>query len=148
MTPDAINNEVRLPLIQMGSINVVACILIAIIGGLISQQRGSLMTDGVWSLAATIPGVLIPMGILLVMPPKEAHAWSVPVLAGTMIRALTVLTIGMAIYMIFGPAKVVFFLTMLVALMITLIIDVTFVLSLIQKHSTGMKLVGESEGNS
>ena len=139
-------SEVKLPLIQTGLIAVVVCLLIAVAGGFIAQQRGGVMADGLWSLVATIPGVLIPMGILLAMPPKEAPLWSVPVLAGTMIRALTVLTIGMAIYMIVEPARVVFFLTMLTALMVTLIIDVASVMSLIQKHTPGMTPMVDAEG--
>ncbi len=139
-------NEVKLPLVRTGSIALVICVIIAILGGLIAQQRGGEMNDGLWSLAATIPGVLIPMGILLAMPAKNAPEWSVPVLAGTMIRALTVLTIGMAIYMIASPDRVVFFLTMLSALMITLIIDVASVLSLIQKHTPGMTPAVDAEG--
>ena len=125
---------------------MVVCIVIAGLGGLISEQRGGEMADGIWSLLATIPGVLVPMGILLVMPAKQAPEWSVPVLAGTMVRALTVLTIGLAIYMFAEPDRVVFFLTMLIALMFTLIIDVASVLSLIQKHTPTLKPVVDAEG--
>lgn len=150
MTTNAQSNSmsplVRLPLIQTGLIALVVCVVCAIVGGLISQSRGGAMSDGVWTLIATIPGVLIPMGILMMMPPKEPGAWSVPVLGGTMVRALTVLTIGMAVYMLIGPAKVVFFLTLLVALMITLVIDVTSVLSLIQRHPSESMSMGDAEG--
>ena len=146
MSIQTMPNEVKLPLVRTGSIALVVCVLIALIGGMIAQQRGGVMNDGLWSMAATIPGVLIPMGILLAMPAKNAPEWSVPVLAGTMIRALTVLTIGMAIYMIASPDRVVFFLTMLSALMVTLIIDVASVLSLIQKHTPGMTPAVDAEG--
>ncbi len=146
-TPNRVTqDEVKLPLIQTGLIALVVCVIVAFVGGLISQQRGGEFTDGLWSLLAMIPGILIPMGILLMMPAKIAPEWSVPVLAGTMIRALTVLTIGIAIYMIAGPERVVFFLTMLTALMVTLIIDVASVLSLIQKHTPGMSQAIDAEG--
>ncbi len=135
-----------MPLIRTGSIGLGVCVVVALLGGLIAVQRDGVMSDGLWTLLATIPGVLIPMGILLAMPPKEASAWSVPVLAGTMIRALTVLTIGIAIYVIAGPDRVVFFLTMLSVLMITLIVDVAAVVSLIQKHTLGMTPIIDAEG--
>jgi len=151
MTNETIPNlitqdEVKLPLVRTGSIALVVCVVIAFVGGMIAQQRGGVMTDGLWSMLATIPGVLIPMGILLMMPAKTAPEWSVPVLAGTMIRALAVLTIGMAIYIVASPDRIVFFLTMLTALMITLIIDVASVLSLIQKHTPGMTPAVDAEG--
>ncbi len=146
MTNQTTPNEVKLPLIRTGLIALVICVVIAFAGGMIAQQRGGVMSDGLWSMLATIPGVLIPMGILLMMPAKNAPEWSVPVLAGTMIRALTVLTIGVAIYMIASPDRVVFFLTMLTALMITLTIDVASVLSLIQKHTPGMTPAVDAEG--
>lgn len=139
-------NEVKLPLIRSGLMALVVCVVVAFAGGMISQQRDGVMTDGIWSLLATIPGVLIPIGILLMMPPKQAYEWSVPVLAGTMVRALTVLTIGLVIYKTIEPARVVFFLTMLTALMMTLIIDVASVLSLIQKHTPTLKPVVDAEG--
>jgi len=139
-------NEVKMPLIRTGSIGLGVCIVVALLGGLIAVQHDGMMSDGLWTLLATIPGVLIPMGILLTMPPKEAPAWSVPVLAGTMIRALTVLTIGIAIYMIAGPDRVVFFMTMLSVLMVTLIVDVAAVVSLIQKHAPGMMPIVDAEG--
>ncbi len=135
-----------MPLIRTGSIGLGVCIVVALLGGLIAVQRDGVMSDGLWTLLATIPGVLIPMGILLTMPPKEAPAWSVPVLAGTMIRALTVLTIGIATYVIAGPDRVVFFLTMLSVLMVTLVVDVAAVVSLIQKHTLGMTPIIDAEG--
>jgi len=110
------------------------------------MQRGNQLSDGLWTLLATIPGVLIPMGILSRMPAKHAGEWGVPVLMGTMIRAMVVLTIGIALYMMIDPARVVFFLTLLSALMVVLLIDVVSVLSLIQKHAIGMTPMGDAEG--
>lgn len=146
MTIETVANEVKLPLIRTGSIALVCCVVVALAGGLISQQRGDQLTDGLWTLLATIPGVLIPLGILMQMPAKQAGQWGVPVLAGTVIRAMTVMTIGIAIYMLIDPARVVFFLTLLTALMITLLIDVASVLSLIQKHTTGLMPIADAEG--
>jgi len=145
-TPSSLLPEVKLPVIRTGSIGVFVCVVVAIAGGLIAQQRGGSINDGFWTLVATIPGMLIPMGILSMMPPKPAPAWCVPVLAGTMIRAMTVLTIGLAVYMLISPERVVFFLTMLSALMITLVIDVAAVLSLIQKHTVGDLPMADAEG--
>ncbi len=144
--PNEVPNEVRMPLVQTGSIGVGVCVVAALLGGFVALERGGLMSDGLWTLLATIPGVLIPAVILLGMPPKPAMAWSVPVLAGTMIRALTVLTIGISVFMIAAPDRVVFFLTMLSVLMITLIVDVAAVLSLIQKHTPGMTPSADAEG--
>lgn len=131
---------------QTGSISLVVCVLSALVGGYLSQGNGGSMADGVWTLLATVPGVLIPTMILAMMPPKPAPMWSVPMLGGTMIRALIVLTIGLAVYMLAGPSKVIFFMTMLVALMITLILDVASVLSLIQKHTPSVSPAADAEG--
>jgi hypothetical protein len=139
-------NDVKLPAVRIGMLGFVGCVLAAAIGGMLSTQRDGSLNDGLWTLVATIPGVLIPMFILMIMPAKQPGQWGVPVVAGTMIRALVTLTIGLAIYMLIGPAKVVFFLTMLAALMITLVIDVASVLTLIQKHSTSMMPVADAEG--
>lgn len=139
-------NAVKLPLIQNGLIGLACCVVIAIVGGLIAQQRSGAMSDGVWTLIATIPGVVIPIGILLGMPAKMPGEWGAPVLMGTMIRAMVVLTIGIAFYMIASPDRVVFFLTLLTALMTTLLIDVVSVLSLIQKHAPGMMPTVDAEG--
>lgn len=139
-------NAVKLPLIQTGLIGLVCCVVIAVAGGLISGQRDGVMADGLWTLLATIPGVVIPIGILLRMPAKMPGEWGVPVLMGTMIRAMVILTIGIAMYMIIEPSRIVFFLTLLTALMTTLLIDVVSVLSLIQKHTIGMTPMGDAEG--
>jgi len=139
-------NDVKFPAVRIGLIGLVSCAFVAALGSMLSTQRGGLMSDGLWTMVATIPGVLIPMFILMAMPAKQPGQWGVPVVAGTMIRALVTLTIGLAIYMLIGPAKVVFFLTMLAALMITLLIDVASVLTLIQKHSTGIMPVADAEG--
>ena len=139
-------DEVRLPLMRTGLIAVVVCVVLAVIGGLLSIQRDGAMSDGVWTLLATIPGVLIPIGILSILPPKEPAAWGFPVLAGTIIRAMSVLTIGIAVYVLIDPAKYVFFFTLLTVLMITLAVDVASVLSLIQRHAGGIVPQVHAEG--
>jgi hypothetical protein len=146
MSNETMPIAVKLPLIQNGSIGLACCAAIAIVGGLISQQRGGMMSDGLWTLLATVPGVVIPIGILLGMPAKMPGEWGVPVLMGTMIRAMVVLTIGIALFMVIDPARVVFFLTLLSALMVALLVDVVSVLSLIQKHTRGMMPVSDAEG--
>ncbi len=140
------NDGVRLPAMLIGAISLVACVLIATAGGYLSTQRGGEMSDGLNTLFATIPGVLIPMGVLAVLGSKPAPMWSVPVLAMTVLRALIVLAVGMGVYALVGADKSVFFLTLLASLLVTLGIDVMSVLSLIQKHPMAMQAAGESEG--
>ena len=137
---------VQLPIKTIGLLSLLACVVIAISAGYLSTQRGGGMNDGLIALFATIPGVLVIMGILMSLPPKHAGAWSVPVIMGTALRALIVLSIGLAIYFTISPDKFVFFLTLLASLMIALIIDVVAVLSLIQKHTPAMAVAGDSEG--
>jgi len=80
------------------------------------------------------------------MPPKLAGAWSVPVLMGTALRALIVLGVGITIYLLITPDRIVFFLTLISSLLITLIIDVVAVLSFIQKHTPAIAVAGDPEG--
>jgi len=148
MTTQAMPNAVRLPLIRIGSVDVLGCVLIAVVGGILSQQRGGQMVDGLWTLLATIPGVLIVMGILRLIPPRPSSEWGIPVLAGTLIRAMGTLTIGIAIYIMMGPTRIPFFFTLLGALMATLVIDVSSVLSLINKHTIDDSAIAGAEGAS
>lgn len=130
----------------IGAISLAACLLIALTGGYLSTQRGGAMSDGLNTLIASVPGVLIPVGLLIMLPARPAPMWSVPVLGMTMLRAFVVLGIGMGINALIGPDKTVFFLTLLASLLVTLGIDVVSVLSLIQKHPVAMHAMGESEG--
>lgn len=140
------NDGVRLPAMLIGAISLFACVLVAIAGGYLSTQRGGQMSDGVNTLIAMIPGVLIPLATLSLLGRKPAPMWSVPVLAMTVVRALIAMLIGMGVFALIGPDKTVFFMTLLASLLVTLGIDVASVLSLIQKHPTAMSAVGESEG--
>jgi len=127
-------------------IALVSCVVIALIGGLVSQQFSGRFGDGMWTLLATIPGVLIPLGILYAIPAKKPVEWGFPVLAGTLIRAMMVLMIGIPIYLLIGPAKVAFFMTLLAVLLITLVVDVASVMSLIQRHTRPIVVAGGAEG--
>ncbi len=140
------NELVRLPAMLIGAISLVCCALIAVAGGYLSTQRGGVMSDGLNTLIAVVPGVLIPAAILMFMPPKPAGFWAVPVLALTVLRALIAMGIGLAIFMLIEPNKTVFFMTLLASLLVTLSIDVASVLFLIQKHAPAMDAARESEG--
>ena len=125
---------------------MIACVVVAAIGTLLAVQMGAQANDGLLTLFATLPGVLVPMFILRAMPDKQPGQWGVVVIIGSVIRALITLTIGLAIYMVLSPSKMVFFLTILAALMITLIIDVVSVLTLIQKHPIDTMSIADAEG--
>ncbi|MEZ6164377.1 MAG: hypothetical protein R3B67_08090 [Phycisphaerales bacterium] len=140
------NEMVRLPAMLIGAISLVCCALIAYAGGYLSTQRGGEMSDGFNTLIAIVPGVLIPTAILMMLPPKPAGVWAVPVLALTVLRAMIALAIGFAIFMLIEPNKTIFFMTLLTSLLITLSIDVASVLFLIQKHAPAMDAAHESEG--
>ncbi|MFG0315168.1 MAG: hypothetical protein ACF8LL_13410 [Phycisphaerales bacterium] len=140
------NELVRLPAMLIGAISLVCCALIALGGGYLSTQRGGAMSDGLNTLIAMVPGVLIPAAILMIMPPKPAGVWAVPVLALTVLRAMIAMGIGFAIFMLIDPSKTVFFMTLLASLLVTLSIDVASVLFLIQKHAPAMNAARESEG--
>lgn len=140
------NEEVRLPAMLIGAISLVSCVLIALAGGYLSTQRGGQMSDGFNTLIAIVPAVLIPLMILAMLGRKPAALWAVPVLAMTVLRAMIAMALGMGVYVLIGPDKTVFFMTLLASLLVTLGIDVASVLSLIQKHPSAIQAVGESEG--
>ena len=140
------NEMVRLPAMLIGAISLVCCVLIAFAGGFLSTQRDGTMSDGLNTLIAIVPGVLIPTAILMMMPPKPAGEWAIPVLGLTVLRAMIALAIGFAIFMLIEPSKAVFFMTLLSSLLVTLSIDVASVLFLIQKHAPATSPTRESEG--
>lgn len=140
------DNAVRLPAMPTSAVSLACCVGLALIGGMLGVNRGGTMNDGLLTLWATVPGVLIPAAILRAMPAQAPGAWSVPVLGGTMLRALIVLMVGLGLYALAGPSKVVYFLTLLAGLMITLVIDVTSLLMLVSKHAPTMVVAGESKG--
>lgn len=140
------NDAVRLPAMPIGAISLVACVLIAMGGGYLSTQRGGAMSDGINTLIASVPGVVIASAVLALLPARAAGLWAVPVLGMGVVRAFVSLAVGMAVYALIGPDKAVFFLTLLVSLLAALSIDVASVLSLISKHAPAMSAAGESEG--
>ena len=145
-TPSEHNELVRLPAMLIGAISLFVCVLIAVAGGYLSTQRGGEMNDGINTLIASVPGVLIPAIILFLIAPKPAGMWAVPVLAMTVVRAMIVLAIGLVVFMTIEPNKTVFFMTLLASLLVTLSIDVASVLYLIQKHAPVNNVARESEG--
>lgn len=140
------NDAVRLPAMLIGAISAGVCVLIALGGGYLSSQRGGAMSDGINTLIASIPGVIIASAVLGLMPARAAGLWAIPVLGMGVVRAFVSLALGMGIYALIGPDKAVFFLTLLVSLLAVLGIDVASVLSLISKHAPAEHAAGESEG--
>lgn len=130
----------------IGAISVGACVLIAITGGYLSTQRGGALSDGINTLIASVPGVVIASAVLGLMPARAAGLWAVPVLGMGVVRAIVTLALGMGVFALIGPDKAVFFLTLLVSLLAALGIDVASVLSLISKHTPAEHGAGESEG--
>jgi hypothetical protein len=145
-TPLEHNEMIRFPAMMIGAISMVCCVLIAIAGGYLSTQSSGAMSDGINTLIAMVPGVLVPTIILFLLPAKPAGQWAVPVLAMTVLRAMLALAIGLGVYMIIDPTKTVFFMTLLASLLVTLSIDVASVLYLIQKHAPVNNEACESEG--
>ena len=146
MTHTDHNHEVRLPAMLIGAISLVSCVLIAFAGGYLSTQRGGHLSDGVNTLIAMVPALLVPVALLMLLERRPAPMWSVPVIAMTVLRALIALALGMGVYALIGPSKAVFFMTLLASLLVTLGIDVVCVLSLIQKHPVAAQAAGESKG--
>lgn len=123
---------VRLPILKMAGLSVLACVMIGIGGGSVANIRGEVMTDGLWTIAAMLPAVLLTLMGLNLLPSRAAGMWAVPVLAGTMIRAGMVAVLGFVVFLIVEPTKNVFLLTLLMSLLTVLVIDVMSVLSLIK----------------
>jgi len=140
------NELVRLPALLIGAISLLCCALIACAGGYLSTQRGGELSDGLNTLIAIVPAVLIPTIILFMMPAKPAGVWAVPVLALTILRAMVAMAIGLVVYTLVGADKTIFFMTLLASLLVTLSIDVASVLFLIQKHAPAISAARESEG--
>ena len=123
---------VRLPILKMAAMSVVACVLIGLAGGWAATTKGLAMTDGVWAIGALLPGIILTLMTLNMLPARSAGLWAVPVLAGTMIRAGLVIMIGFGIFLTFGPSKNIFFMTLLMSILAVLVIDVMSLLSLIK----------------
>ncbi len=129
---------VRLPILKLAAMSVVACVAIGFGGGWIATTKGLMMSDGLWSIGAVGPGILVTLMVLNALPARSAGLWAVPVLAGTMIRAGIVIVIGFGIFLSFDPSKNIFLMTLLMSVLAVLVIDVMMVLSLIksvEEHS-------------
>lgn len=122
----------RLPILKMAGLSVLACVMIGIGGGAIATLRDGSMTDGLLTIAAMFPGVLITLMGLNMLPTRPAGMWGVPVLGGTMFRAGIVGVIGFGVYLALEPAREIFVLTLLVSLLVVLAIDVLTVLALVK----------------
>jgi len=117
---------------------VVACVVIGFAGGWVGTTKGLPMSDGLWSIGAVLPGIILTLMTLNMLPARSAGLWAVPVLAGTMIRVGIVIVVGFGIFLSFDPSKNVFLLTLLMSVLAVLVIDVMMVLSLIksvEEHS-------------
>lgn len=111
---------------------MVACVVIGIVGGWVATTMGLAMSDGLWSIGAVLPGILVTLMMLNALPARSAGLWAVPVLGGTMVRAGVVIVIGIGIFLSFDPSKNVFLMTLLMSVLAVLVIDVMMVLSLIR----------------
>jgi len=130
--PNPLLDPVRLPILKMAAMSVVACVVIGFAGGWIATTKGLAMSDGAWSIGAVLPGIILTLMTLNMLPARSAGLWAVPVLAGTMIRAGLVIVIGFGIFLTFGPSKNIFLMTLLMSVLAVLVIDVMTVLSLVK----------------
>jgi hypothetical protein len=100
-------------------------------GGFVATARGVPFWVGPSSLAATLPGLAASLGVLALRPAQPAHAWAMPVLAGTMLRAMLTLMIALVVVTATAIDKPVFMLTVLGVLLACLAIEVGVVLRMI-----------------
>lgn len=122
----------RLPILKMAGLSVLACVIVGAGGGAIASMRGGSMTDGLLTIAAMFPGVIITLMGLNILPSRPAGMWGVPVLGGTMFRAGIVGVIGFGVFLALEPAQEIFVLTLLVSLLVVLAIDVLTVFALVK----------------
>ncbi len=122
----------RLPILKMAGLSVLAAGMIGIGSGSIASMRGHEMTDGWLTIAVMLPGILVTLMALNILPARPAGMWGVPVLVGTMFRAGIVAVLGFGAYLVVEPMKELFVLTLLVSLLVVLAIDVLTVLALVK----------------
>ncbi len=136
MNASSTHPEVKLPIARLGSSAILVCVLCAFVGGLIgTTQSGGSMRDGMLTLIATVPSVGLALLVLGALPPRIPGMWGVIVIGVSMARSLMALAIGLAVYLTMDPSKFVFFLSLLVALMIVLVIEVATVMFLVHEHT-------------
>lgn len=131
MTPDPLT-PVRPPLARLSAALVVVCVVAAGVGGLVSGS----VRDGLLSLGATLPGVVISTLLLTVRPAQPAARWGVPVLAGTMVRALVTLGVAYAMAESMDADRKTLMLTALGALLGCLVVEVGAVLSMLNARGS------------
>lgn len=130
MVPDAAT-PVRPPLLRLTAALVGVSVLGAGFAGWIATTRDGSFTLGLMTLAATLPGVAASLLLLAARPAQPAGMWAVPVLAGTMLRAMISLLIGLGMVTAMPLDKPVFLLTVLGVLLACLAIEVGVVLTLV-----------------
>ncbi len=135
MSNESSSSLVKLPITKLGAAVVLACLLCAFAGGAIGTTQGGSMRDGLLTLIAMIPSVGLSLLVLGALPARLAGAWAVPVLGVSMVRSMMALAIGIAIHFTMEPSKFVFFLSLLAALLIVMVIEVASVLSLVHEHT-------------
>jgi hypothetical protein len=134
--PNQTNQDaVRLPILKMAGLSVLACVMIGIGGGSIANMQDGTMTDGLLSIAAMLPGVLVTLMALNILGARPAGMWGLPILAGSMIRVGIVTVIGFGLYLMADPNKEIYVLTILASVLVVLALDVVTVMSLVKNHS-------------
>ena len=108
---------VRLPILKLAAMSVVACVVIGFVGGWVATTKGLAMSDGLWSIGALLPGILVTLMMLNALPSRSAGLWAVPVLAGTMVRVGIVIVVGFGVFLSFGPSKNIFLMTLLMSVL-------------------------------
>jgi len=124
----------RLPALRMAGLGALASVSVAVLGGVIGAVMGGSARDAVLALAPMLVAIPLTTLMLHALGPRPAPAWAAPVLGGTVVRALSAFTLGIAVYMIAGPDRYVFFLTLVSALVAVLVIDVALTVSMINAH--------------
>ena len=135
----------RPPLLRLALAQVGVCAAGVGVAGWLAVQRGGDFDLGLLTLGATLPGVAAALLLLASRPAQPAGAWAVPVLAGSMVRALLTLAIAVGMTQAAPLDKPVFLLTVLGVLLACLVIEVGTVLNLINSRGaagTGASLEG------
>ncbi len=130
MPQDAIT-PVQPPLLRLTAVLVGVGLGGAILAGWVATMRGGSFTLGLMTLAATLPGITISLLLLASRPAQPASKWPVAVLAGTMVRAMTTLLIGLGMATAMTLDNTVFLLTILGVLLIALVVEVGIVLRMV-----------------
>jgi hypothetical protein len=126
---------VRPPLLRLTLAMGGVCVLGAVIAGWLATTRDGSATLGALTLAATVPGLAASLLLLVSRPAQPAGTWAVPVLAGTMLRAMISLGVALAMITLMAIDKPVFLLTVLGVLLACLAIEVGVVLNMVHTRA-------------